>query len=235
MEDSHDITISGKLFKKGKINKAWKTRYFMGSRLSQTIRYYENGTDLNESKKEKGQIDLTAICKIELNTSATLDAKLLKHVVFNDKLISDKPHTFHLILAHRTYVLAAQNKAQLIEWLNFLYLCLYSGQVIKSGFLQMKIKSGIQTTFTSRYFVLNSLQHLRSYDNLKLTNCVACIDCKRITQIKADKASSNTTSYAFDIHIDSTKWNLVAKNEQQRVMYTLVYLVPKAVFKQLYL
>eukprot|EP01083_Nonionella_stella_P256196 878368_1 len=209
-------TLIGKLFKKGKINKTWKTRYFIGSRLLQTIRYYQNETDLNESKNEKGQIDLTAICRVELNTSATLDAKLLKHVVFNDKLISDKPHTFHLILAHRTYVLAAQNKAQLIEWLNFLYLCLYSGQVIKSGFLQMKIKSGIQTTFTSRYFVLNSLQHLRSYDNLKLTNCVACIDCKRITQIKADKASSNTTSYAFDIHIDSTKWNLVAKNEQQR-------------------
>eukprot|EP01083_Nonionella_stella_P168240 567423_1 len=218
MEDSHDITISGKLFKKGKINKAWKTRYFMGSRLSQTIRYYENGTDLNESKKEKGQIDLTAICKIELNTSATLDAKFLKHVVFNDELTSDKPYTFHLVSAHRTYVLAAQNKAQLIEWLNFLYLCLYSGKVIKSGFLEKKMKSGMQTTFKSRYYVLNSLQHLKSYDNLNLTNCVESIDCNKITQIHQNKASTDTTStrYLFDIHIDSRKWSLAAHSEQQR-------------------
>eukprot|EP01083_Nonionella_stella_P154805 499277_1 len=94
IKTDNDGTLIGKLFKRGKINKAWKTRYFIqfiGSRLLKTIRYYQNETDLNESKNEKGQIDLTAICRVELNTSATLDAKLLKHVVFNDKLISDKP------------------------------------------------------------------------------------------------------------------------------------------------
>eukprot|EP01083_Nonionella_stella_P187401 688470_1 len=86
VKTDNDGTLIGKLFKKGKINKAWKTRYFMGSRLSQTIRFFENEADLNESKNEKGQIDLTAICRVELNTS-TLDEKLLKYIVFNDEFL----------------------------------------------------------------------------------------------------------------------------------------------------
>eukprot|EP01083_Nonionella_stella_P190731 706327_1 len=209
-------TLIGKLDKKGNINKAWKPRYFIGSLQLQTIQYYEKESDLDEDKNEKGRIDLAAISRIETNASSIGVARLPQYIVYNPKLKAGKRYAFHLITAPRTYVLAAHNASQLMRWLNFLQSCLYGAEVIMSGHLNFQEKK--QKSFETRYFVLNSLQQLKWYDNEHLEHGLGAIDCKQITKIDDDQISTDTVSigYVLDIHIDSHKWTVAAKSQQER-------------------
>eukprot|EP01083_Nonionella_stella_P043260 116728_1 len=209
-------TLIGKLYKKGKINKAWKPRYFIGSRSLQSIRYYQKESDLNEDKNEKGRIDLITISRIETNASSIGVGGLPQYIAYNPKLKSNKRYTFHLISAPRTYVLATDSASQLMKWFNFLQSCLYGAEVIMSGYLNVQERK--QKGFNSRYFVLNSLQQLKSYDNEHLEHGLGAIDCKQITKIDDDQISTDTVSigYVLDIHIDSHKWTVAAKSQQER-------------------
>eukprot|EP01083_Nonionella_stella_P071755 192927_1 len=208
MDDEKEVlsnTFSGKLLKKGNINKSWKTRYFAVNKALQTVQYYEKETDLNGSKNEKGCIDLQTIMRIEVTE---IIQGLPKHIASNDKLKSEKENTFHLVSSPRTFILAAPTKSDLMNWLRFIHSCIYP-DILKEGHLTKQ--SGIQKTFKSRYFVLNKLQQLKYYDDERLTNCLGALDCKQITNV-----STKTTGHIFNIYIDTRKWVIAAKNDVLR-------------------
>eukprot|EP01084_Bolivina_argentea_P183503 316627_1 len=107
MDDEKELlsnTFRGKLLKKGKINKSWKTRYFSANKALQTVQYYETETDLNANKNEKGCIDLKTIMRIEVTQSLQ---GLPKYIASDDKLKPEKDYTFHLVSSPRTFILTA--------------------------------------------------------------------------------------------------------------------------------
>eukprot|EP01083_Nonionella_stella_P144853 453004_1 len=208
MDDEKEVlsnTFSGKLLKKGKINKSWKTRYFSANKALQTVQYYETETDLNANKNEKGCIDLKTIMRIEVTQSLQ---GLPKYIASDDKLKPEKDYTFHLVSSPRTFILAAQTQSDLMNWVRFLHSCLYP-DILKEGYLTKK--TGIQKTFKSRYFVLNKLQQLKYYDDERLTNCLGAMDCTKITYV-----STKTDGHVFNVHIETRKWAIAAKNDAQR-------------------
>ena len=214
-----EYKFSGKLFKKGKINKAWKERYFICYRNEQRMDYYQNEKDAKQKQNVSGSIDLTVIAKVELiteNYDFDLMKQMPKYILeTNEKDQSDKDFTFLLISNKRTFILAATDKNELIQWLKYLSSCLY-GDVVKEGW--MKKQGQINKGWKDRYFVLNKFQQMKYYDNAQKTNCFGTIDCKLIANINNGKVYSNEElRYLLELNTPKRKWMIAFKDNYSRV------------------
>eukprot|EP01084_Bolivina_argentea_P304901 526668_1 len=209
-------TYSGKLFKRGKINKAWKTRYFMVHRAEQRIKYYAKEKAATQKKEASGTIDLSNITKIEVATKHDLELiqQLPQYIVHNNKLKSKKDFTFHLCSEKRTYSFAALNENDFFEWLNYLKSCIYGG-VIKQGFLNKL--GAVNKNWKTRYFVLNKYKQIKYYQDIEKTIFLGYIDCTKILSIKNGKVYSNEIRYTFELKTNSRDWILVTDTREERL------------------
>lgn len=217
-QDETSSSYTGKLFKKGNINKSWKERYFRIDRFKQTMKYYKEENDVNTDGLEQGSINLSEITKIEVISSYDISLikqlKTIKYIQNNDNVKSDKQYTFQLISSGRTFVLSAQNKSQLFKWLKYLQLCLY-GEVIKEGWLRKQ--GAMNKSWKKRYFTLNKYQQMKYYDDDKRTNCLGSIDCTKIHHINNGKIYGSDLRYTLDLNTNSRKWIIAANNKDERV------------------
>ena len=209
-------SYTGKLYKKGNINKSWKARYFRVNRFKQTMKYYKEESDSNTDGLEQGTINLGDILRIEVltNYDITLIKQLPQHIVPNDKTKVDKPFTFQLVSSGRTYVLATENKSQLFKWLRFLKTSLY-GEIVKQGWLRKQ--GSTNKAFKKRYFVLNKYQQLKYYEDEKRDHYLGMIDCTKIYHINHGKIFGSDLRYTLDLNTENRKWVIVAKDKDERV------------------
>ena len=209
-------SFTGKLYKRGNINKSWKERYFRINRVNQTMKYYKEESDSNTDGLEQGNINLGEVSKVEVITAydITLIKQLPQHIYPNDKTKSDKPFTFQLISSGRTYVLATENKSQLFKWLRFLVISLY-GEILKEGWLRKQ--GATNKAFKKRYFVLNKYQQLKYYEDDKRETYLGHINCTKINHINNGKIFGSDLRYTLDLNTPNRKWIIAAKDGDERV------------------
>ena len=123
-------TLRGKLYKRGKINKAWKERWFVLDEYEQKMEYYPNKEDAINHTHLCGTIDLSLVERIEMISNIDQiklsETELLKQnqtilskfILTNEKAKSNKPYSFQLVMKSRTYIFSAGDSKTYISWLS---------------------------------------------------------------------------------------------------------------------
>lgn len=218
--NAEEVTYSGKLSKRGKVNKAWKERHFVLNSFAQMLKYYENETDSNE----KGKINLADITAIEVLTNYDISyiKQLPSYIIPNDnKKPDENKFTMQLISSGRTFVLATENRSDFFKWLKHLQNCLY-GEIVKEGWL--KKQGAVNKGWKERYMVLNRFQQMKYFDDQKRTNFLGMIDCTKINHINNGGIKPGGPRYTLELHTQQRTWILGANDKENRVCIKYIYI-----------
>lgn len=185
---STNLVFEGKLLKRGKLNKAWKERWFL---LYNTLilEYYPSKSDAQKNSNMCGAVDISQTFAIDAITeySIILEKELPGKVKINRSLKSDRKYTFQLILESRTYIFAALDAKNFFIWINYLNECIFGG-VIKHGYM---LKMGaVNKSWKKRYFVMNKYQQLKYYENKNARKHLGIIDLKCVQSIDIGQSFS---------------------------------------------
>ena len=156
----------GALYKRGKVNKSWKSRWFVMN-MNFELNYFESKGKSEETfivnRNVLGTIDLLQVEKIEVSLIGDIShdqiPKYIK-VLANDK--DDRSFLIHLVTNNRTYKLSANDSASFLKWLEFFHEYLYGGVLFES---MLEKKGEVNKSFKKRYFVLNKFKQLKYYNN----------------------------------------------------------------------
>ena len=122
-------TFEGKLRKRGKINKAWKERWFVLDEYEQKMEYYPNKQDAIDHTHLCGTIDISMVERIEMISNIDQiklsETDLLKQnqtilskfILTNQKSKSNQSYSFQLVMKSRTYIFSANDPKSYIAWL----------------------------------------------------------------------------------------------------------------------
>ena len=170
----HNRIYEGILFKRGKVNKAWKQRWFVMTGEFK-LNYYETEKlsletfIVNNDRNVLGSIDLLQIEKIEVSLIKELDLeqipkyiKVAKTESENNDNKHDRFYLIHLVTSNRTYKLSANDSESFVKWLKYLFKYLYDGILFES---YLDKKGEVNKKFKRRYFVLNKFKQLKYYNN----------------------------------------------------------------------
>eukprot|EP01083_Nonionella_stella_P249259 862118_1 len=131
---------AGELHKRGKVNQAWKRRWFVLTKTFE-LEYYESKNKFNDGTKNVlGSIDLLQIQKIEISHFKDIElSSIPKYIkIINDEKIKDnRSFLIYLTTAKRVYKLSANNNIAFIEGLQYLHKQLYEN-IICESFLEKK-------------------------------------------------------------------------------------------------
>ena len=101
---SKDIIMEGKLFKRGKINKSWKVRWFIlkENENNQNLDYYSCDPNSNSSfvtsmdKQDlMGTIDLSLVERIETVSKTGNNNNISQYIIVNKKSKPNKQYTLN--------------------------------------------------------------------------------------------------------------------------------------------
>ena len=202
------VDFKGNLYKKGKINKSWKDRYFVLCKELRKLTYYEDDV-------EKGMIDLRTISRIEVlcSSDSRFRKELPSMIAANGEAKSDKMCAFQLVAEDRTYVMAAPSKPVLFQWLNHIRSAVH-GDILKEGYLR---KQGqVNKSWKQRYFILNNFRELRYFDNER--TCLGVIDVSSIQQdLCHGKENGKGHKFTFKMATPSRTWVISCKTDAERV------------------
>ena len=185
---SNEIVIMfGKLKKRGKINTAWKRRWFELSFLSNglTLSYYQS----KQNKKLCGRIEVANIYQIQaIDYNADEfkdDYTIPQHITLRESTQSESDYpnyTFILCTLGRDYVLSAPNSTDFIAWIELLNKYIFAKSVF-DGHLDILQKN----EWKKRYFVLDENKQLKYYKHKNKKEFVGSIPLSKINKIKNDK------------------------------------------------
>eukprot|EP01084_Bolivina_argentea_P148469 259550_1 len=166
----------GLLFKRGKVNKSWKLRFFVMNRAFK-LNYYETKRKsietftVNNDRNVLGTIDMLQIEKIEVSSlGSTTFASIPKYIQIakpnamekqNSSNSMQRSYFIDLVTANRTYRLSANDSTSFLNWLECFHKFLYSGLQFES---YLDKKGEVNKAFKTRYFTLNQWKHLKYYD-----------------------------------------------------------------------
>ena len=220
-------TFEGKLSKKGKINKAWKERWFVLDEYEQKMEYYPNKQDAMDHKHLCGTIDISMVQRIETLSSMEqikmTEAKLLeehktilsKFIVPNNNSKSNQPYSFQLVMSNRTFLFSAVDSKSYIAWLNELCRIVYGG-VVREGMLK---KLGFRNkSWKSRYFALNKYKQMKYYTDKTRSNFLGFINLNLCILITNGKSYGVDLKHTINIKTPNRTWIICAIDKQSKVI-----------------
>ena len=222
----------GVLWKRGKVNKSGKERWFVLTNSFKLL-YYESQAKAEETfivKNDRnvlGVIDLLQVEKVEVSRLKQTDkAALPKYIrvaddkahsvsVFNDDDHDDKDKDSEraflmelaLLKSPRTYRLSAVSSAALLSWLSPLSLCLFGGVLFESFLLK---KGEVNKAMKRRYFVLTRFKQLRYYNDERRSALHGVIDLDE-PSMRFNFAEGNV----IELVTQKRKWTLSAKDDDE--------------------
>eukprot|EP01084_Bolivina_argentea_P304968 526776_1 len=153
---------SGLLYKRGKLNKSFKKRWFVLNN-DLKLNYYESQTKCLESSK-LGSID---ILKIQLIKVALIDKTLIPSIPKYIKILTPDNHVenhdniIHLILQTRTYILSIKTFSSFMTWLNHFHKYVYGNIIFESyGYLAAEDCKNPQRNWLFVHVYFNCYQHV---------------------------------------------------------------------------
>jgi len=218
-------TFEGKLYKKGKINKAWKERWFVLDENEQKMEYYATKEDAAQHTHLCGTIDISVIARVEVisnvNQIKLSETELLrqnktilsKFMVENNKTRSDRSYSFQLVTKERTFMFAAADSASYIAWLNELLRVIYGG-IVYEGLL--KKLGGKNKSWKSRYFTLNKYKQMKYYVDKTRTEFLGLIDLNLCILITNGKSYGVNLKWTIEIQTPQRIWVICAIDKQQK-------------------
>ena len=228
----NEEAFAGTLYKRGKINRAFKERWFMVSRSTQLMEYYECSEKAGSKSNCLGTIDLALIQKISVMTTNSQydNDELPAFISYTETSSEKKSFSFSMASPHRTFILAALSEQELLEWLQYLSLCLYGG-VIKEDFVKKQEgATALSRAWKRRYCVLNEYHQLKWYKDEHRTKCLGFIDIKTVSSVSNGKEIASELGYILDLYTKySNVWYIGCRDEDERREWNkhLTLLLPK--------
>jgi len=197
----------GKLQKKGKINTAWKDRWFEMSFLSNglTLSYYQS----KQNKKLCGKIEVANVYQIkaiDYNQDEFTDYNIPNNITLTQSTESEADYpkySFILCTLGRDYILSAPNSTEFIAWIELLNKYVFAKTVF-DGYLDIKEEKG-NNVWNKCYFVLDENKQLKYYNNRNKEIFCGSIPLSKINKIKNDKVYDNDRVFTFSLHSSSKK------------------------------
>ena len=158
----------GELYKRGKVNKSWKCRWFVMN-MNFELNYFESKwkseetLSVNNNSNSLGKINLLQVQKIQVSLIGdTLNDQIPKYIKILANAKSDRSLLIYLITNNRKYTLSANDSAAFLKWLKYFHEYLYGGVLFES---MLEKKGEVNKAFKKRYFVLNKFKQLKYYNN----------------------------------------------------------------------
>lgn len=211
------VIFEGPLMKRGKINKAWKSRWCILNIVREeeiVLEYYVS----KENRHLCGTIDLCEVFAVEVISEyrLSLSQKLPDNIIINADVKTDKPHSFQITTHRRKYMFSAPDGGAFNHWIISLDKYIYGG-IVKKGWLW---KKGQQNKgWKKRYFVLNEYKQIKYYEtenDLKAT-FKGTIRLNEILAITNGKVYSDEYKFTFRLITEKRIWILCAKDLKERV------------------
>jgi len=212
-------TFEGKLNKRGKINKAWKERWFVLDEFEQTLEYYQTKQDAIKHSNLCGSIDISLILRIEVisHSQRRLLSKnktiLSKFLIENDKIKSNQPYSFQLVISNRTFIFSALESKTYIGWLHELTRVIYGGIVYEGWLHKMGHK---YKSWKKRYFTLNRYKQMKYYVDADRKELVGMIDLNHCILITSGKSYGLNLKYSLEIQTPARTWIIVAETKEEK-------------------
>eukprot|EP01084_Bolivina_argentea_P004498 8567_1 len=192
--------FEGEMFKQGKFNKAWRSRWFV-LYSTRKLAYYNTKKESVGLNAKYEEIDLTKVQSIVNDRS---------------KDVQDK-YVFELNTGGKTFLLACADLKSLNEWEKRLVQMVY-GREIHSGWL---IKKGdrIHSNWRKRWFSLSDHKELRYYDDDTQKKIRGTVDLSTVSIIRHGDTDKYGREYTIELITPDRTWVLETTYPALRVKW----------------
>eukprot|EP01084_Bolivina_argentea_P076988 139565_1 len=208
------VVYDGVLQKKGKVNRAWKTRYCELRKHNNSdvfLHYYDSKATHNSL----GTITISEVYAVEvINDSECKINEIPEGILINSSTRTDKKYSFLIDTTDRKYVFAAFDPKSFFDWIHMLHKYTY-GSIIKQGWLHKK--GDMNKQWKQRYFVL-SKRNIKYYEDFQQTKYISAIQLNSVLSVSEGILHNDHQKYKYIFELNTPKriWILCADNDQER-------------------
>eukprot|EP01084_Bolivina_argentea_P176683 305699_1 len=213
-ESQSNILHEGIIFKKGQINKSWKSRWFV-LYDNRRLAYFEN--ESSKSDDPIKEINLSEVHSINIipHTANTDTEPTLQRIesISVASVKCDRPYSFELLTAKRTYLLSCWNLKELNKWIDNFEKSIFGGRLYNGWLIK---RGAYRKSWKKRWFVIYDTQEMRYYDDESRKEAKGLIKLHEVLLMcPGDKDQYNQT-YTIQLMTPDRNWVLATENEKER-------------------
>ena len=138
---------------------------------------------------------------------------LSKFLIENDRINSNQPYSFQLVISNRTFIFSAIDSKAYLAWLNELCRVIYGGVVYEGWLHKMGHK---YKSWKRRYFALNKYKQMKYFKDDTRKELLGMIDLNQCILITNGKSYGNL-KYTLEVQTPDRTWIISPPSKELKV------------------